>query len=534
MFDKIKNNVFYFLYLYIFLTPLLFSMFYQRQREEDFVFCFISSLLFTLPLYLIREKKYYLILSSLIFVIAGTFDLTHIFLYKGRITSSIFFIILDTNPIESLEFISSNISVSLIFVIISYLLGFTLLLRYSIQVRKNFNKRGLNKTLLFWIFAPFIVKFLTSQFSIVKTVEAYTRSNQVFLMLDTYAEYNQQMKIFNTHFAKAKKITGVERKEKIDKDEIHVLVIWESVTRTHMEIYGYERKTTPRLQAQKDQLIVFNDVVNSHPPGTASNLKRINTLANRNREDAETLSVSLVGILKAAGFKTYWLSNQLILGAHDTITASLARQADVNYFTNTTNSITYDEKLLPLFKKKLEDKVKKKFIILHLFGSHMKYRNRSPENFKRFKNSDEIKKMPFHNERSLTYINEYDNSIYYTDYVLDNVLTLLKNRKEIITFMYISDHGEEVYENLDLHGHPSVKSKPVYEIPMIAWVSNNYKVDFSSEYAALMNNVNTPYAHDNLIHTLMDLYKIKSHHHDPKASLINKLFVPETRYYDSL
>lgn len=59
-----------------------------------------------------------------------------------------------------------------------------------------------------------------------------------------------------------------------------VLVIGESTTRQHMSLYGYTRPTTPKLEALRGQLTVFNEVFASRPY-TIEALQQILTFADQ-------------------------------------------------------------------------------------------------------------------------------------------------------------------------------------------------------------------------------------------------------------
>jgi heptose-I-phosphate ethanolaminephosphotransferase len=534
MFGKIKLNKYYITYLYISIVPLIYSLLYQRQREEDFVFCLVSSFLFVLPIYFLKKPAIYFIGSSLLFWATGLFDLVHIYLYQGRISSSIFFIILDTNPTETLEFVSSNISIGIVILILSYCTGLWFLVRNAIKGGNTTYGKGFRFKVLFWILFPVLIKLSTSSWNVDKVLEAYTRSNQSFLMVQTYLKYQKQMKIFLNFSKKAKDLGIITRSKKIDEPETHILVIGESTTSQHMSLYNYHRDTNPLLSKLKGELLIFNDVANSYPPGTAGNMKKINTLANYKNENEELLSISLINIMKAAGFKTYWLSNQLLLGLHDTITTALAKQSDIHVFTNTTDSTTYDEKLLPIFEKKLSDKPLKKFIVIHLLGTHMKYRNRFPKEFEKFVDFKDIKKKPFHNKKSLQYINDYDNSVLYNDYIMNEIMQMVKKQSGIVSLIYLSDHGEEVYQNANLHGHPAIDTTGVYEIPFFVWCSNQFKLRFKDKYKRLQRAIDIPFAHDDIIHRLMDLYYIDYDKKIESLSILTDGYKPRERYIDKI
>ena len=41
----------------------------------------------------------------------------------------------------------------------------------------------------------------------------------------------------------------------------YVFIVGESANRNHLSLYGYKRNTTPKLEAMRDELVVFEDVI---------------------------------------------------------------------------------------------------------------------------------------------------------------------------------------------------------------------------------------------------------------------------------
>ena len=110
--------------------------------------------------------------------------------------------------------------------------------------------------------------------------------------------------------------------------ELHVVVIGECTNRNHMGLYGYPRATTPRLSRMADELVVLTDVIASHSH-TMHALPQALTLADvDNRIDFADPGARVLEILKAAGVRTWWLSNQKPMGIWDDHGAVLAGAAD--------------------------------------------------------------------------------------------------------------------------------------------------------------------------------------------------------------
>lgn len=94
-------------------------------------------------------------------------------------------------------------------------------------------------------------------------------------------------------------------------------------------------------------------------------------------------SVSIVDIAKKAGYKTYWFSNQGHCWVADTPITLVAETADVAKWTNQNiQTDPYDESLLGFLD--LVNPNENNFIILHLMGSHIEYRNRYPYTFQQW------------------------------------------------------------------------------------------------------------------------------------------------------
>lgn len=509
--------------------PFLVSLIWQRQREEDFVFVFINAAAMLFPLYFIKNHKIYFLLLFPLLLIPAFLDFGHIFLYQGRITESIFFIIFDTNPVESMEYVESNLSFSLVASVILYLTSMIIYWVKIIKMPKIEIETKWWKYLSLWILLPFIGKLAAEKGNLDKTLEAYRRANHMYSMVYNFMGYREQMDRFNAFDKKVKKDFVVKVKPNKPKEEIHVLVVGESTTKNKMSLYGYHRETTPLLKKQKKDLFIFEDVVSS-TTGTLGNLKRIMTFANAEDESIEKFSANLVEVFKNADFKTFWVSNQLILGFHDTITSVFARQADKVTFTNTTNSTSYDKKVLPILDTYLKDSSPKKFIVIHLLGTHMIYKNRYPSEFDHFKQTNDIPKRPFHNKKKLSYINQYDNAILYHDHILNLILQRLKKENKYISLTYLSDHGEEVYDIKDFHGHPgSSKTINMYQIPFFIWLSDKYK---KHEKMNLEDKLQRKYVSDDTIHTILDLAGVYPLEYIPYKSIVSDNFIKKDRYAD--
>ena len=104
-------------------------------------------------------------------------------------------------------------------------------------------------------------------------------------------------------------------------------------------------------------------------------------------------------------------------------------------------------------------------------------------------------------------VNAYDNTIRYTDFLLDSLICTLRSMKEWNSAMiFISDHGESLGENkMFMHGLPmKLAPKVQYEIPFMVWISNgfrNYKPE--GELPAVLDQ-------HYIFHSVLNLLSIQS------------------------
>ncbi|HEP1082400.1 TPA: sulfatase-like hydrolase/transferase, partial [Pasteurella multocida] len=111
------------------------------------------------------------------------------------------------------------------------------------------------------------------------------------------------------------------------KYDNYVLVIGESMRADYMSLYGYPIDTTPFLKKTKE--IIFDNYISSAPNTQPSLLHSLydkegyNIKANNN----------IINLANLAGFNTYWISNQGILGYADTAASRVGVLSQNHVFT---------------------------------------------------------------------------------------------------------------------------------------------------------------------------------------------------------
>ena len=242
-------------------------------------------------------------------------------------------------------------------------------------------------------------------------------------------------------------------------------------------------------------------------------------------------SLSIVDIAKAAGFETFWVTNQVLYGIWDNLVSIIAYSTDhlVTLNKNIGASLKtqrYDEDTISFVREILDAKKtnKNKLIFVHLMGSHWNYCSRFSKNFLKY--NGPLGKGQFGRlagkKDFAEWINCYDNSVFYNDHVVAGLLKLLLGREGISGFMYFSDHGEEVIE---LKGHdPALFTYEMVEIPLIAWFSDPYHTKYKTKISALKKNRKKPFPNDLIYDTLIGMMGIETDRYEKQYDLSNDRF----------
>jgi len=307
----------------------------------------------------------------------------------------------------------------------------------------------------------------------------------------------------------------------IGQREIYVLVIGESSRRDHWQLFGYSRATNPKL-TEVSNLIPIPDMLTSWPE-TVMAIPLIITRKPISELSVAWKEASILRTMAEAGFDTYWISNQLPIGAEDSPVSIYAYEAQHVSFLNhasLTAPDSYDEVLLQPLRDAVQDSNKDLFIVLHMMGSHSRYDLRYPATFKQFRPvaSDTTDGGLSGYERLR---NSYDNTILYTDHVLAGVIDILQKSGAVTALLYESDHGEDLPTpscNLMEHGHSTVYD---FQIPAFAWYSDSYADAFPQRIAALRNNASNPTLSADSFASLIDMAGVTFPGHNPSWSLFS-------------
>ena len=309
--------------------------------------------------------------------------------------------------------------------------------------------------------------------------------------------------------------------------QVYVLVIGESDTRSHWQMFGYARPTNPEL-SKLANVIPITRMVTPWSVTIASvpvmlTRKPITSPSPRWKEP------SFLPAMQEAGYDTWWISNQYPIGMFDSPIAAYAYEARhvvwVNHSVYWNNPGAYDGALVPVLRKALQSSNQDMFIVLHMMGSHFQYDYRYPPAFARFKpvQSDAGSAVPLDERIG----NSYDNSIAYTDHVLAEVIHALQETDAITALWFQSDHGDVLPSpTCDKQGH-GIGTWHEFETPAFFWYSNAFAASFPRRLSILRDNAGKRALTANTFASMLDLAGVDFPGLDHGWSL----FSPEWRYH---
>jgi lipid A ethanolaminephosphotransferase len=301
---------------------------------------------------------------------------------------------------------------------------------------------------------------------------------------------------------------------------VTVLVVGETARADHFSLGGYERPTNPRL-AEED-IVYFSEVSSC---GTATRVSLPCMFSDLGRADYSKGEAKrregLLDVLNHAGIRTVWLDNNAgCKGVCEHSPTWSATGLDIDGLCE--DGECFDAILLDEMEKAIAGSTDDTVIVLHQNGSHgPAYYRRYPDEFRVF--TPDCRSDDFGDCTREEIVNSYDNTIYYTDWFLAQVIDRLEgNAAQFDTAMlYVSDHGESLGEyGLYLHGTPYfVAPGAQTHVPMLLWTSTEYEQDFHLDTACLQGRQAEPLSHDNLFHSMLGLLEVTTAARDAQLDL---------------
>lgn len=495
-------------------------------------------------------KRYSIFFKLFIYIVLIFLYATNIFCllnFSTMISPSIVMLMVETNGGEASEFLATYLlgGKSLVsYLIIAITIIYLLFSEKKVDPRVKKSK---------WIISLFIITIYMliratdpiKTFSRLFICKTLTEAELWYLTypVNTNTLSNSIYSVFILEVSKKEMAEAIHNtlaiKEVITtKDSLNIiLIIGESYSKHHSCLYDYKLCTNPRLQAQVDssRLYVFNDVVSSYnlTSFVLRNLFSVNSIMDKE----DWISYPAFPILfKNAGYDVYLWDNQRTFGKADVSDYSIASylfntkitQAAYTRFNEKT--FPYDEELIEDFWKRVKTKGNRNLIIFHLMGQHTMPEKRYPHS-KQFDvfTCDSIHRTDL-DKRKRTVVANYDNSTIYNDWVVDNVMRHYSEDDAVI--IYLSDHGEEIYDFRDHYGRTQELTKTQdllkyqYEIPFMIWCSDVFIRKRPCVITSIRKNLNMPFMNDNVSQILFGLAGMQTRFYHPERDLTSPQFKP--------
>jgi heptose-I-phosphate ethanolaminephosphotransferase len=519
------------LFLFNYFT-IFWSLYHTYQLEQihilllDGIFLFAGIVLYAilidmLPFY--RLRRFFVYLSFLLSGLLWGMEVFSIYNYGSLAGAGVLTAMLETNPQEAREFLLMYVGWKGLLAFLAFLLTVYGTHRYIFSRGLPLPRRMQNRLVLLVLLTgtvsgtvlwnsckPFIINHSLD----IPALQVYNAAQIAAKNLRAYENLEEKM---------ANDLQLTENKSTIPNI---VCILGESTNRHHMHLYGYALENTPNLDnmQKKGELAVFTDCVSPHST-TVAVLRELFTFHDAESEQEWYTYNNLIDVMNTAGYKTHWLSNQESSGIWGNAAQLFARRSQVHDFTRMRESHedfgSLDEELFPMLDDALLQAGEKNFYVLHLMGEHSLYYMRFPYIFSKFTKDDIHRDL---SEEQRTEIAQYDNAIYYNDYIVSGIIDKFRDTNTLLIFL--PDHGETLFANgSSFAGH--VEENPnhyMLEIPMIFWASDSFKSAYPQKWAAIRGAVDRPYMTDDIIHTLLDLADIHTMEYDTSKSIVNPAF----------
>jgi glucan phosphoethanolaminetransferase (alkaline phosphatase superfamily) len=166
-------------------------------------------------------------------------------------------------------------------------------------------------------------------------------------------------------------------------------------------------------------------------------------------------------------------------------------------------------------------------------GSHWDYSKRYPDSFDYFRPSGKTVSInPPKRSEKRTIINSYDNSVRYSDFIIDSVIQIVKKFSLVSYVTYVSDHGEDLFNlNKDQLNFHLTASRNTLHVPLFIWTSDRYNRIYPSKISALLSHQDSKIGENDIFYTLLNLANITFPGFDSTKSISSNAFKDSRQEY---
>ena len=494
-----------------FLSPILvfilalypnFAYFLTQDAGSSYL---LTSLLYALPLLslllIIRNKIVFYSIVVLV-TICTLLEYTMVMLFDNYVVAGNILAILMTDTTEGTEFIQANAHICWQWIPVLILSVLSIYL-YNVNARRNF------KICILFILVSII---LPSVFVKYKINNSYKNKLTYEYFIPTRIlnrpPYNVPYQIYNIikiqqvkkSIKEAEDFTFNASKQVSDKREIHVLAIGESMRFDKLSLNGYNRKTTPLLD-NTNNLISFNNYY-STACLTMFSVPQIVTRATPLDYELNYKEKGIVQAFKDVGFKTYVIvAGGNLLSYEKYLTQGTDSLIILPNTMLGSEEVSGDRDIVVKMDSLIKSSDDNIFFIVEFKGNHHPYTN--------YESNYDVWKPNFKTSANVKsdslYINAYDNSMLYQDWILSGIINKIEEQNTVSTFTFVSDHGENITSTGGGHGGDCSPIKTEYHVPFLFWYSDTYASSYPKKVELAKSRKEVRLNADNIFYSVCDV-----------------------------
>ncbi|CAL7963681.1 putative DUF1705 domain-containing protein [Alphaproteobacteria bacterium] len=518
---KNTKNVFFIAvaYAFLFYLPIIVYALHVKVYFSEYIQILIEgltavSLIFVIFLVASLNKRLLYTVVTVLYGLGG-FSIYFFINFKQPLTYNLFRAVIH----EDRDFIGDLLSRQALFLaVIAAIIGFFLLHRLEAKISDANSDDKARHLFVRSIAVLSIILLIYGHIVIGRVVVKNVLTNYQPFPLIYYALFSK-----NIH-------TGTDiLPSKVDISKLHqlhhnmpdkkpltvILIIGGSLRGDILEINGYRKyENTPKMM-RIENFISFKNATSSATT-TQISIPYILTRNSPPYWKKAIRETTVISIFKELGFKTAWIGMRSVsLG--DRHCSSIPLEAEYlltksdirdKFGSKFKDGKLYDESLIPLVMSFInENKDKNKFLVAQMQGSHWMVNLRYPGEFYKFHPECHISSVANCTPKMLE--NNYHNSVLYTDFVLDELITQL--RDENVFLIFASDHGSYVTGRyFDAAMYENIPEKALVNIGMFVWGSQEFLTRYGNNFERIRGRANDAVSHSNIFHSLLGCLNIDS------------------------
>lgn len=479
-----KHNVCRFISLFLLGCILLYPNLIYLIANVSGTTYLLTSILYALPLLALvglLPKRWMYIVVVVLLSVTSIIDLTMVDLYNSYLLPGAAISAIKTNPQEASEFYHTNLSEVLHWLPVIVMCVISCITYHRPKYNKMLLIAGIGTILLpvGFVTAKMMVSYhsaLTPRYFMANRILNRPPYNVFFQSVNTGKELHKRAMM-----SSAKDTDFGATRFTPPYCEIYILAIGESLRYDNLSLNGvYPRSTTPQLESLNN-LILFDNYY-SQACLTMLSVPMLITRATPENYDLNFAERSIIEPFRECGFKTFTIvSNTNLLSSETYLSDGVDSLIVVPNVVKDGYIVSGDKTMIHIVDS-LAQEHDKLFIMMQFLGNHSFYTNYEPEYNIYRPNANSCTPS----ERAVCdslYVNAYDNSILYTDYILSSIIRKIDRPNTISAFAFVSDHGEGITKEGGGHGGNCTPSKQEYHVPFIFWYSDDYAIYYDDKVA---------------------------------------------------